>query len=83
MPDDDLLAIATAEELVFVTNNHADFVGLCANADLHAGLIVLPQRPREQQHLPFRTSGSLFAPPPVGVSRGSERERLQLADESS
>ena len=49
MPDDDLLAIATAEELVFVTNNHADFMGLCANADLHTGLVVLPQRPRDAQ----------------------------------
>lgn len=49
MPDDLLLEIAVAEEHVFVTNNHADFAGLCANADLHTGLIVLPQRPREQQ----------------------------------
>lgn len=49
MRDDDLLALAVAEGFVFVTNNHTDFVGLCANADLHAGLIVMPQRPREAQ----------------------------------
>lgn len=49
IPDDALLEIAVAEEFVFVTNNHADFAGLCANANLHAGLIVLPQRPRDQQ----------------------------------
>lgn len=34
---------------MFVTNNHADFVGLCANSGLHTGLVVLPQRPREAQ----------------------------------
>lgn len=49
MPDDVLLEIAVADEFVFVTNNHADFTGLCASADLHTGLIVLPQRPRSQQ----------------------------------
>ena len=49
MSDDDLLALAVDEEFVFVTNNHADFMGLCANADLHTGLVVLPQRPRDAQ----------------------------------
>lgn len=49
MRDDDLLAVAVSEEFVFVTNNHADFVGLCTNAELHAGLVVLPQRPRDAQ----------------------------------
>lgn len=34
---------------MFVTNNHADFVGLCTNAELHTGLVVLPQRPRDAQ----------------------------------
>jgi hypothetical protein len=47
--DDELLALAVGEEFVFVTNNHADFVGLCTNAELHTGLIVLPQRPRDAQ----------------------------------
>ena len=47
--DDELLALAVEEEFVFVTNNHADFVGLCANAELHTGLVVLPQRPRDAQ----------------------------------
>ncbi len=49
MRDDELLALAVSEEFVFVTNNHADFTGLCANAELHAGLLVLPQRPRDAQ----------------------------------
>jgi hypothetical protein len=49
MRDDELLAFAVGEEFVFVTNNHADFMGLCANAELHTGLVVLPQRPREAQ----------------------------------
>ena len=49
MRDDELLALAVSEEFVFVTNNHADFVGLCANAELHTGLVVLPQRPRDAQ----------------------------------
>jgi hypothetical protein len=47
--DDELLDVAVREGFVFVTNNDADFVGLCANADLHAGLVVLPQRPRDAQ----------------------------------
>jgi Domain of unknown function (DUF5615) len=47
--DDELLALAVGEEFVFVTNNHADFMGLCANAELHTGLVVLPQRPRDTQ----------------------------------
>lgn len=47
--DDELLALAISEEFVFVTNNHADFMGLCANAELHMGLVVLPQRPRDAQ----------------------------------
>lgn len=49
---DELLAIAVSEEFVFVTNNQADFIGLCSNAELHTGLVVLPQRPRDAQ-LPF------------------------------
>jgi hypothetical protein len=49
MPDDELLTLAVSEEFVFVTNNHADFMGLCANAELHTGLVVLPQRPRDAQ----------------------------------
>lgn len=49
MRDDELLAIAIAEEFVFVTNNHADFIGLCATTELHTGLVVLPQRPRDAQ----------------------------------
>jgi hypothetical protein len=55
MPDDELLALAVSEEFVFVTNNHADFMGLCANAELHTGLMVLPQRPRDAQ-LPLFSS---------------------------
>ena len=53
MRDDELLALAVSEEFVFITNNHADFMGLCANAELHTGLVVLPQRPRDAQLLFF------------------------------
>jgi hypothetical protein len=49
MRDDELLAIAVGEEFVFVTNNHADFIGLCGNAELHTGLVILPQCPRDAQ----------------------------------
>lgn len=49
MRDDELLALAVSEEFVFVTNNHADFLGLCRNAEPHTGLVVLPQRPRDAQ----------------------------------
>jgi hypothetical protein len=49
MRDDDLLALAVGGEFVFVTNNHTDFMGLCVNAELHTGLVVLPQRPRDAQ----------------------------------
>jgi hypothetical protein len=49
MPDEELLALAVGDEFVFVTNNHADFIGLCSNAELHTGLVVLPQRPRDAQ----------------------------------
>ncbi len=55
MRDDELLAIAVNEEFVFVTNNHTDFIGLCGNAELHTGLVVLPQRPRDAQ-LPLFSS---------------------------
>ena len=55
MQDDELLAIAVSEEFVFVTNNHADFIGLCGNVELHTGLVVLPQRPRDAQ-LPLFSS---------------------------
>lgn len=47
--DDELLALAVEEGFVFVTNNHADFWGLCANAELHAGLVTLPQGTRGAQ----------------------------------
>ncbi|HTA96420.1 MAG TPA: DUF5615 family PIN-like protein [Solirubrobacteraceae bacterium] len=41
MRDDELLMIAVTEEFVFVTNNHADFIGLSGNAELHTGLVIL------------------------------------------
>lgn len=49
LPDDELIALAVDQGFAFVTNNHADFRGLCAAADLHAGLIVLPQGRRDDQ----------------------------------
>ncbi len=59
MQDDDLLAIAVDEEFVFVTNNHADFMELCANAALHTGLVVLPQRLRNAQ-LPMFSNAIVY-----------------------
>jgi predicted nuclease of predicted toxin-antitoxin system len=53
MRDDQLLTLAVAEEFVFVTNNHTDFVGLCASTALHTGLVVLPQGPRDIQLTAF------------------------------
>ena len=47
--DDDQFRIAVDEGFAFVTNNRVDFWGLCKNAELHAGLIVIPQGPRDLQ----------------------------------
>ena len=49
LPDDELIVLAVDQGFAFVTNNHADFRGLCASAELHAGLIVLPQGWRDDQ----------------------------------
>jgi hypothetical protein len=49
LPDDELIALAVDQGFAFVTNNHADFRVLCANADLHAGLVILPQGRRDDQ----------------------------------
>lgn len=40
LPDDELIVLAVDEGFAFVTNNDADFRGLCAAAELHAGLVV-------------------------------------------
>ncbi len=73
MRDDELLALAVGEEFVFVTNNHADFIGLCTNAELHTGLIVLPQRPRDAQ-LP------LFSDAIAHIERHAAQARETPAD---
>jgi len=49
LPDDELIALAVDGGFAFVTNNDADFRGLCASAELHAGLVVLPQGWRDDQ----------------------------------
>jgi hypothetical protein len=49
LPDEELIVLAVDEGFAFVTNNHADFRGLCASAELHAGLVVLPQGLRDDQ----------------------------------
>lgn len=43
LPDESLHRIVIEEEAVFVTNNEVDFVALYQKADLHTGLLVLPQ----------------------------------------
>jgi hypothetical protein len=73
MPDDELLALAVSEEFVFVTNNHADFMGLCANAELHTGLVVLPQRPRDAQLPLFSDAIAQHTAPRQPRSRSPER----------
>lgn len=37
------------EDAVFVTNNESDFIALCEEAQLHPGLIVMPQSLRDRQ----------------------------------
>ena len=49
LPDDELIVLAVDEGFAFVTNNDADFRGLCAAAELHAGLVILPQGRRDDQ----------------------------------
>lgn len=49
LPDDELIALAVDQGFAFVTNNHADFRGLCASAELHGGLVILPQGRRDDQ----------------------------------
>ena len=50
LPDDELIVLAVDEGFAFVTNNDAaDSRGLCAAAELHAGLVVLPQGRRDDQ----------------------------------
>lgn len=44
-----LYAVVSAEEWVFVTNNHRDFRSLTARAGRHFGLVLLPQRFRSEQ----------------------------------
>lgn len=43
LPDSELYPAVTAEEWVFITNNERDFRALAALAELHAGLVILPQ----------------------------------------
>jgi Domain of unknown function (DUF5615) len=47
--DEVFLEHAIREGFVVVTNNHADFCELCASIELHAGLLILPQRRRIAQ----------------------------------
>ncbi len=73
MPDDELLALAVSREFVFVTNNHADFMGLCANAELHTGLIVLPQRPRDAQLPIFSDAVTTYCTAPAKTGKPRKR----------
>lgn len=41
--DENLHRVVLDEEAVFVTNNEADFVALARRANLHSGLVVMPQ----------------------------------------
>lgn len=48
-PDSELYPVVTAEDWVLVTNNERDFRTLASEAELHPGLIVLPQGKVAQQ----------------------------------
>jgi predicted nuclease of predicted toxin-antitoxin system len=47
--DRDLFAVVSDEGWVFVTNNEADFRALARHAEIHPGMIVMPQRTRAEQ----------------------------------
>jgi predicted nuclease of predicted toxin-antitoxin system len=47
--DPELYPVVTAEEWVFITNNERDFLRLADAAELHPGLVVLPQGTVAQQ----------------------------------
>jgi hypothetical protein len=47
--DANLYLVVTAEEWVFVTNDEKDFARLAEEAELHSGLIILPQNTVAQQ----------------------------------
>lgn len=47
--DEVLYPRVAAEERTFVTNNESDFLGIVAEEELHAGLIVMPQGLRDEQ----------------------------------
>jgi hypothetical protein len=46
--DPELYPVVTAEDWVFITNNEKDFLRLAEAAELHPGLIVLPQGTAQQ-----------------------------------
>lgn len=47
--DPELYSEVVAEDAILVTNNESDFIALCEEAQLHPGLIVMPQSPRDRQ----------------------------------
>lgn len=55
-PDPNLYPVVVEEDWVFVTNNEKDFRDLAAEAQLHTGLIVLPQGTVAQQKQWFDTT---------------------------
>ena len=51
--DETLHELVIDEEAVFVTNDGADFVALYRRADLHTGLLILPQTERREALWPL------------------------------
>ena len=50
LKDPQLLAKLLEEELILVTNNRDDFLGIMGDVELHPGLVVIMENvPREQQ----------------------------------
>lgn len=52
--DAQIHSIIAAEEWVFITNNEKDFIRLARTAELHPGLIVIPQGTASQQRSWFK-----------------------------
>jgi len=62
LKDPQLLGKLLEEELILVTNNRDDFLGIMANVELHPGLVVIMENvPRDQQMQLFGTALEVLA----------------------
>lgn len=62
LKDPQVLGKLLEEELILVTNNRDDFLGIMANVELHPGLVVIMENvPRDQQMRLFGTALEVLA----------------------